>query len=112
MIIGGRGADVIIGGRGKDQFIYKSIGESTPDQPDVVTWKEMDRFDFSGIDANSQIKGKQSFVWIAGKSFSGQIGELRTTETRIEADLNGDKIVDFEIHLQSKALLQRENLLF
>ena len=111
VIIGGRGADTLVGGRGKDRFVYARVVDSTAGNSDVVTWDQDDRFDLSGIDANPSKKGLQSLEWIAGKSFSGQIGELRTTATCIQADLNGDTIADLEIHLQSTELLQRVNLI-
>ncbi|OQP86748.1 hypothetical protein BTR14_09950 [Rhizobium rhizosphaerae] len=106
-LLGGLGADNLYGGAGKDSFIYKSVGESNAlngiDTIHDFWGKAGDRINLSAIDANSLTSKNDAFSFIGAKAFSGKAGELRVekqaTDTYIYADTNGDKVADFELHL-------------
>ena len=66
--------------------------------------------------------GDQAFVWRGTSDFSGKAGQLRyyqenlagtaNDKTIIEGDINGDKIVDFQIELTGlKALVAADFIL-
>lgn len=110
-LIGGSGRDVLSGGTEADLFRWTSIADSRPDTArDVVTdfLRGSDRLDLAQIDANTQVSGNQAFAMIGSAEFSGTAGQLRseiftradgTGVTLVQADLNGDRVADFEIQL-------------
>lgn len=134
-IRGGLGADLLTGGQGRDLFVYGSIAESTPGLAgyfdngyysplsgrglrDVITdfTSGQDRIDFSAIDANTKVAGNQAFAWRGTGNFTGVAGQLierrydpiGTTDdkTVIYGDVNGDRLVDFQVELTGlKALV-------
>ena len=59
--------------------------------------------DLSSLDANTQVSGRQGFTFVGSNAFSGAAGELRFgtqgSDTLIQADIDGDAHVDFEIIL-------------
>ncbi|OLU35161.1 hypothetical protein BVH03_00515 [Pseudomonas sp. PA15(2017)] len=67
-----------------------------------------DKLDFSAMDANLNIEGKQAFDYIANQAFSGSAGELRldmsaadkSTYT-LQGDRTGSGIADFEIEFHA-----------
>ena len=103
LLIGGAGADVLCGGSGGDLFRFfggdAGLGASTDTVTDFVNW--VDKIDLRDIDANSGVAGDQAFAFIGTAAFSGAAGELRYlfdgTDTRLQGDLTGDGIADFEI---------------
>jgi hypothetical protein len=67
VLIGGLGRDVLIGGSGADTFAFKSESDSVPGSPDRIvdfSRQEGDRIDVSGIDANVNTAGNDSFVFV------------------------------------------------
>ena len=61
---------------------------------------EGDRIDLSGIDARpSTTSRNDAFSFIGSSDFHGVAGELRFTGGTLYADLNGDRVADFEIRL-------------
>ena len=118
LITGGGGRDVLTGGLGADRFDYNAISESgaTAATRDYITdFKPDDVIDLSTIDANGAAAGLGTFVW---QGLSASVGHAFTTavagqlhyfrvdsvnnlldRTIIEGDINGDKIVDFQIEL-------------
>jgi serralysin len=67
-----------------------------------------DRIDLSTIDANGALAGDM-FTWKGTAAFTGVAGQLHyrlenpvgtaNDKTIVEGDINGDKIVDFQIEL-------------
>jgi len=111
-ITGGLGADWLIGGTGADKFIYTSTAESTAAARDVIAdfnRAEGDQISLSAIDANANAGGNQNFTFIGSNAFSGVAGQLRFEiidgHTLISADVNGDKVADFQIELSTSVPL-------
>jgi trimeric autotransporter adhesin len=103
---GGLGRDTLSGGLGADIFDYNRTGESARSNIDSIIdfIARSDRIDLSDIDANSLLRGDQSFAFIGKAAFQGVAGELRYDNatagiTRVQADTNGDRAADMEIQL-------------
>jgi Ca2+-binding RTX toxin-like protein len=107
---GGLGSDILVGGDGKDRYIYTEAADSAVEQRDTVKVGKEDRFVFSNFDGDSVTEGQQKLVFIGTKAFSGEAGELRTTRSALEADLNGDSLADFVINLRGNMLMTGSNL--
>ncbi len=114
---GGLGADILTGGAGRDTFIYRSIAESTLEKSsqDTITdfraSKTGDKISLSAIDANIATAKNDAFHFIGTKAFGGHAGELRyeatATDTYVYADVNGDKVADFAVHLDGALTLDK-----
>lgn len=118
-IHGGSGADTITGGAGADLFVYKALFDSKPTRGDLITdfAHGVDKLDLSGIDANAKASGNNAFDYLGEASFTGHAGELRvdhsdSTKTVIQADVNGDKVVDFAITLTGHIDLTHSDFIF
>lgn len=111
-VSGGAGADTLTGGSGRDVFDFDSTTESgkTAAARDIITdfARGYDRIDLSGIDANVRAAGNQAFSFSGTKAFTGKAGELHYVKISagllVEADVNGDRIADFQIALQGLKL--------
>lgn len=109
-LIGGFGRDTLTGGSGKDIFRLNAISESAADQSrDVITdFTAGDKIDLTGIDANTNIGGRQQFGFIADKNTFTQAGQLRyDTKTHVlyantDADLT---TAEFSIQLDGVSAL-------
>ncbi len=121
-LVGGQGADILIGGAGWDKltggadadvFDFNTVAEigKILGTRDVVTDFQtgMDIIDVSTIDANGALAGVTAFSWRGTGAFTGAAGQLQYTvvdlagtvndRTVIQGDINGDRLVDFQIHL-------------
>ncbi len=113
-LCGGKGRDLLKGGDGNDTFTFRAISDSTrlPDGRDTIfDFTTHDRIDLSGIDAGATSSGNQVFNFMGTKAFTGKAGDLRyekkASDTYIYADVNGDKVADFAIHLDDAVTLQK-----
>lgn len=110
-LIGGRGVDTLTGGEGRDVFAFGATAETTAGGQDVILdfVRGTDRIDLSAIDANAGANGNQAFAFVGGAGFSGAAGQLRvvraTSDTFIEADVNGDRVADLAIRLDDPLTL-------
>jgi Ca2+-binding RTX toxin-like protein len=107
---GGAGLDVLIGGEGNDKFDWDRVGDAglgtSRDQVLDFTHGQ-DKLDLSTIDANSKTTVNNTFTFIGASAFSGTAGQLRAElvhgangdYTRLQGDVNGDGVADFEIAL-------------
>ncbi|MCV9965331.1 M10 family metallopeptidase C-terminal domain-containing protein [Pararhizobium sp. BT-229] len=115
-LYGGAGADDLTGGADADIFLFKALSHSTlslAGRDSILDFNgsQGDRIDLSGIDANLGASGNQAFSFIGTAAFSGTAGELRyikgSSDTYIYGDVNGDRKVDFAIHLDDAVSLQK-----
>jgi len=111
VLIGNTGRDTLVGGAGSDTFVYTAYADSRAGiaNRDVIngftrTAGQDDTIDLSAMDANTRTFGvDDAFVFVGGRAFSGQAGELRTqglggaNAVIIEGDHNGDRVADFQI---------------
>lgn len=119
MLTGGAGADDLYGGSGKDVFVFKALTDSTPasaGRDSIFDFTaDSDRINLSAIDASTKASGNQAFTFIGTESFHGKAGELRYgksgSDTFVYADIDGDKDIDFAIHIDSLVTLQRGDFL-
>jgi serralysin len=72
-------------------------------------WSEGDVIDLSSIDADTWVGGNQRFDFIGGFAFSGDAGELRFRNGLLQADVNGDRIADFEVAMTGVAFLTTDS---
>ena len=112
-LVGGLGRDVLTGGGGNDVFDFNRVGDSIRGvNRDLITDFRVgeDKFDLSGIDANTKIAGDQGFAFIGAALFHHVAGELRAIQylghTYVCADVNGDAVTDFQLDLQGKLALK------
>ncbi len=108
---GGEGADIVIGGRSVDRFVYSSLIESTVERSDTIQFNQRDRIDLRRLDANASRKGNQAFQFVADREFSGKAGELRLFDSRLLADVDGDRKADFALNLRSNQAFSADVLL-
>jgi Ca2+-binding RTX toxin-like protein len=114
-LVGGAGVDQMWGGTGSDNFVFQSAGDSGvwSGNRDIIHdfqgngggsfGRGGDRIDLSQIDANTNAAGNQAFTWIGTSGFTGVAGQLMqytfNGNTILSADLNGDRIADFQIEV-------------
>ena len=105
LLFGGSGGDSLTGGSGADTFLFTNISDmSLGDGPGdhIVDFERgIDRIDLSGIDANVNAAGNQSFVIV--DEFTGSAGQLkaipewRGTGQAWLMDVDGDGAADGRI---------------
>ncbi|MCV9965757.1 protease [Pararhizobium sp. BT-229] len=115
-INGGLGADDLWGAAGADTFDFNALTDTTVALAGRDTIFDFsgsggDRLDLSTIDANSGAAGDQAFTYLGTAAFTGTAGELRyikqASDTYIYGDVNGDRKVDFAIHLDDAISLSK-----
>ena len=121
LLIGGRGVDTLTGGAGADVFEFDSkseigIGVGTRDV--ITDFQHLsDIIDLHNIDAKALVLGDQAFNFIGLQGFHHVAGELHARvvdlagtaldRTIVEGDINGDGLVDFQIHLNGLITLTK-----
>lgn len=116
---GGKGRDTLIandeanllkGGRGADTFVFESRAAIKGDTILDFSQDAKDRIDLSDIDASTKAGGNQAFSFIGTAGFHDQAGELRylvkSGDTRIQGDVNGDGKADFTLVLEGRVDLE------
>lgn len=114
-IYGLAGRDIMRGGAGADVFHYLNSAETgkTATTRDLIQdfTVGVDKINLTIADANILLAGDQNFAFLAtrGAAFTGVAGQLRYVwednannaldKTIIEGDVNGDRLVDFQIEL-------------
>lgn len=122
--IGGSGDDLIVansvfnqisGGLGSDTFKYFSAADSNLSAIDQIIdfVSGVDKLDLSVLDAKIGTAGDDAFVFINGNSFSGVAGELRfdSTSHQIQADIDGNKTIDFAVTLVGVGVVDQADLI-
>lgn len=103
-LAGGLASDELCGGGGADVFLFNSIadagrGAKRDAITDFVVGKDVIRL--SGIDADTEARGNQSFDFIGQGRFTGDAGELRYKFGVLSGDVTGDGAADFHIALDN-----------
>jgi len=104
-LVGGPGQDNLNGGQGADTYAFLDPGDSPLQAPDLVIFRRQqgDRIDLSAISSSSG--GNLTVV----PAFSGTPGQVVIEAfsglSILWIDLNGDKVADMEIHLQTQKVL-------
>jgi Ca2+-binding RTX toxin-like protein len=108
-LVGGSGKDVLSGQIGLDRIVYTALSDSGLEfaARDVINFAEGDKIDLSAIDADTTRDGNQTFTWTT--AFAGAAGQLVVTMTSetayaLQADVNGDMVVDFALRISAPAL--------
>lgn len=107
-LFGGQGQDRMTGGGGRDTFVFTTIDQigRGPDS-DVIT-------DFtSGVDSIDLQRIAPDQRYVADAAFSMTSGELRYDAAvgRLEGDIDGDGIADFQLVLSTGVALTADDLL-
>ncbi len=116
-LVGGLGADVLEGGSGSDLFDINAVAESAGGLTDRIDdfRSGEDRLDFTTIDAVAGTARNDAFVYLGRAEFDGAAGRLRyaltDTTTRIEADIDGDRVADLRVDLTGRIELTQTDFL-
>jgi Ca2+-binding RTX toxin-like protein len=107
------GGDDLLGQNGSDRFVFagEDLGSHGASNVLATIWDfkfdgdgGLDIIDLSAIDANTLMAGNQAFKFIGNDAFGGVAGQLRWERgselTYVTADMDGDAISDFWIHLK------------
>jgi Ca2+-binding RTX toxin-like protein len=103
-LTGGDGADTLVGGADSDTFVFTTLSNSTPANPDTIVdfTHGIDKIDLSAIDANTATGGNQAFVF-AGPKANAIADAVTWSEsggnTIVRADVNGNTTPDILIVL-------------
>ena len=110
ILVGGGGSDLLSGGKGADIFKYAKIKDSKAkrNRQDLIT-------DFSGFkhegDKIDLSKLSDDLHFIGKNFFSGENGQIRYLDGRLDVDINGDKREDFQIFVNSKDPIKAADLI-
>jgi Ca2+-binding RTX toxin-like protein len=114
-LVGGGGADHLVGGGGADLFVYKSASDSPNATPDTIVdfnHAQGDKIDLHAIDAKV---GGQDDPFKIVKYFDGHAGELTISldvdHYVVRGDINGDRIADFTINVNTTRLLDSSDFI-
>jgi serralysin len=119
---GGRGTDRLNGGAGKDwldgggeadTFAFTRVSDSAAgDGRDrIAGFRADDLISLWAVDARTDTFGNQAFTFVGNSDFSGLAGQLRFAGERLQGDVNGDRIADFEVRLIGVSSIEAENLI-
>lgn len=114
---GGAGADTFSGGAGVDSFTFGPAdiagSVTAPDRIEDFSAAQGERIHLSNIDANSLTVANDRLAFIGTQGFHGKAGELRyevkNGDTYVSADLNGDRVADFKLHLSGVTTLHADD---
>ena len=97
--------NVIDGGAGNDTFRF--LSEADADGDTIVGFQPGDKIDFSGIDANGNAAGNQSFTLVAASTLSSAAQLIVTHETREDGDytvvqgsVDGDNTAELRLSIK------------
>jgi serralysin len=108
-LYGGSGADQLWGSSGADTFVFRALTDSLPKSQDTIKdfKRGTDYIDLRSIDANTNVAGNQAFTFIGKSAFTGTAGQLKFSKGLLAADVNGDKVADFEVTVAGLAAMAK-----
>ncbi len=111
VLVGGLGVDTLFGGAGRDTFKFEKKNEAPKGVEHEAIFDfsgsgaEGDRIDLKSIDANTHMRGNQTFKFIGERGFHHKAGELHVvdhgTYVTVEGDINGNGKADFQIDVHN-----------
>ena len=109
MISGGGGRDVLTGGGGADHFVFTSATETGHG-----AMRDQIAYFSHGADQIVLKAFMHGGHFIGGKAFTGHDDEVRYVHSTgiLSGDVNGDKVVDWEIAITNKATLTTDDFTF
>ncbi len=121
-IAAGNGRDLLYGGGSGDVFQFQSASESgvTGSTRDVIkdfSTGQGDRISLFIIDTNTATFEDEAFTFIGYSAFTGHKGELRAQKlgdgsgSIVSGDLDGDKVADFSILVETSATLKASDFI-
>lgn len=101
----GGGVDFLTGGIDADTFTFNDPSDSAPTLEDAIAdfVSGTDKIKLSGMDANTNLAGTQSFTFIGSGGFTGTAGQLRVVAFTgpnfavVAGDVDGDGVADFRL---------------
>ncbi len=114
LLMGDRGLDNLMGGEGADRFIFTFVTDSGAGiARDVIgdfLREAGDKIDLSAIDAQASAgTDNDAFTYIGSADFGGVAGQLRYAGDLVQADVNGDRVADFEVQIAGAPALQSDD---
>ena len=103
---GGAGSDLLYGGAGDDRFVFTTAATGSNDYvADFVHGH--DKVDFSAIDGNAAVAGRQALAFsFQGAFVGGGVGSVNysftSNGTVLHVDANGDGQSDFDVTLSGQ----------
>lgn len=113
VLVGGEGRDFLFGKAGLDVFRFDKLADSNAQKFDSLSAFEagIDKIDMSALDSN-----EAPLTFIGAGAFSGSAGEVHAIQAKgatwIEADLNGDRVVDFRLELKGLVAVTGTDFIF
>ncbi|MXQ12543.1 calcium-binding protein, partial [Microvirga makkahensis] len=109
LIYGSAGSDALYGNAGADTFVFTSVKDSLPGARDTIAdfLRGSDHIDLRIIDANTKLAGNQAFSFIGNKEFTGGAGQLKFSAGILSADVNGDKVAEFQLKVSGLSALAK-----
>lgn len=104
-LTGGKGADKLHGGAGADTFVYHRIGDSTPQNPDVIQdfQSGLDKIDLTGVLQEAGIKSLNFVDKFGTKAGDAVLGhDSKTGRSTLAVDTTGNGTADLMIASQSQ----------
>jgi Ca2+-binding RTX toxin-like protein len=123
-LFGGAGKDIMTGGEGKSTYVYTALKDSPAGRGRdvIVDFKTLiDDVDMRAIDAVAGTADNDVFTFIGATTFSGVAGQLNyrlidrvgtaSDVTLIQADVNGDRVADFQVELTGLIRLSSDDFM-
>ncbi|MCZ0962773.1 calcium-binding protein [Paracoccus benzoatiresistens] len=108
---GGAGTDVLSGGLDatRDVFIFNALADSATGagRDRIMDFRSgLDDIDLRGLDANTRLAGNQSFDFSGATADANSVWYVKAGANLIvRADVNGDRLADFEVAVTGQGSL-------
>ena len=119
---GGAGRDLLQGGAGNNHYVYTAASDSTVafgGRDIIAEWSSGDAFDFTALDANSDVAGVQRFTFrgLAAAGAEQQVGAgeiwyyYYAGNTYLSLGLNGDTSRDMLIRIDGQQIFDNSDFI-